>query len=74
MYYCALTEDLIEPEVDFSVMNKPAYAQLSDRPSDLQIIPESALVGVGMSRIWDSAKTRPVWTQGGKGTLVIFLS
>jgi hypothetical protein len=47
-------------------MNSPAYTQLSKRPADLQVIAESALVGVGMSRIWDNPNTRPVWTQGGK--------
>jgi hypothetical protein len=67
MYYRPLSEDLIEPEVDFSLMNSPEYKQLTERPADLQILPESALVGVGMSRIWDQPEFRPVWTQNDKG-------
>jgi hypothetical protein len=74
MYYRTITEDLIEPDVDFSLMNSPEYKQLSERPADMQVIPESALVGVGMSRIWDKPEVRPVWTQDNKGMVIPFVS
>jgi hypothetical protein len=74
MYYRALTEDLLEPDVDFTLMNSPEYKQLSERPADMQIIPESALVGVGMSQIGDKPELRPVWTQDNKGAVASFVA
>ncbi|KAL8261125.1 hypothetical protein R6Q59_025174 [Mikania micrantha] len=52
-----------------------AYEWLSKHLTDIQPIPEHALVATGISRLWDSPSSRPVYTtkDGGSGYFFVVL-
>ncbi|KAL8252279.1 hypothetical protein R6Q59_035972 [Mikania micrantha] len=70
-------DPIIDPlPEESSYKNHVVYKWLCKHPTDIQPIPEHALVAADISRLWDSPSTKPVYTtkSGGEGYFFDVLS
>ncbi|KAL8245596.1 hypothetical protein R6Q59_011854 [Mikania micrantha] len=69
-------DPIIDPApAESEYINSRLYKWLCKHPTDIQAIPEHALVATGISRFWDSPSTKPVYLnqKGGMLFLSLFL-